>query len=529
MFIDARTVEKGSSLTADVCIIGGGAAGITVAREFLGSEAQVCLLESGAFEFENATQTLYEGSNVGFPYYDLRVLRLRFFGGTTNHWGGWCRPLDEIDFEARPGIPHSGWPFGRQHLDPFYRRAHEVCEIGPFDYNVDNWVSEAQPRLPLPEDKFVTGAMLRSPPTRFGQVYRDAIDKSSTVKAYLNANVVEIATDPAGSSIAHLRVATLDGNEFTVGAKYFILATGAIENARLLLASNRVQSTGLGNDHDHVGRYFMEHLMLPGAMLLPSDPEASLELYYEPLAENVRGVGFLHVAPEVMRAEQLLNTRILLMPGVAQELAMKDSDGVLSAVMLWSAMRSGRTPENLSAHVSNIVNDLDKIAVYSYRRAFREAAAPVSLQHQIEQAPNRDSRVKLGAERDALGVPRVELDWRFGELERRTLRRVNELLAQQVGAASIGRIRIVEDEEETGWPPGVRGGWHQMGTTRMSADASQGVVDPNCRVHNVANLFVAGSSVFPTAGTTNPTLTIVALALRLADHIKEQLHAVAVA
>jgi choline dehydrogenase-like flavoprotein len=526
MFIDARTVEKGSRLGADVCIIGAGAAGITIAREFLGSEAQVCVLESGGFEFENATQTLYEGRNVGFSYYDLRVLRLRFFGGTTNHWGGWCRPLDPIDFEARPGIPYSGWPFDRQHLDPFYRRAHAVCEIGPYDYDVDNWVSETQPRLPLPEEKFLTGAMLRSPPTRFGQVYRDAIDRSSNVKAYLNANAVEIGADAQGRSITHVRIATLDGNEFTVEAKHFILATGAIENARLLLASNRVHGAGLGNDHDHVGRYFMEHLMLPGAMYLPSDPDASLELYYEPLAENVRGVCFLHIAPEVMRAEQLLNTRILLMPGVAQELAMKDSDGVLSAAMLWSAVRSGRTPENLTAHVSNVVKDLDKIAIYSYRRAFREPAAPVSLQHQIEQSPNPDSRVKLGAERDALGVPRVELDWRFSELERRTLRRVNEILAEQVGAAAIGRIRIVEDDE-TGWPPGVRGGWHQMGTTRMSAAAHQGVVDPNCRVHGIANLYVAGSSVFPTAGTTNPTLTIVALALRLADYVKEQLNEIA--
>jgi choline dehydrogenase-like flavoprotein len=524
VFVDARRLENGARIDADVCIIGGGAAGITIAREFLETGAQVCLLESGGFEFENATQTLYEGANVGLPYYDLRVLRLRFLGGTTNHWGGWCRPLDPIDFEARPGIPHSGWPFGIEHLDPFYRRAHVVCEAGPYDYDVENWISEEQPRLPLPEDKFITTAMRKSPPTRFGQVYREAIDRSANVKAYLHANVTEIVADETGRSITRARVATLEGGEFTVEAGRFILATGAIENARLLLASNGVRSAGLGNDHDHVGRYFMEHLMLPGAMLLLADPDRSMEFYYEPLAEDVRGVGFLRVAPQVLRDEQLLNTRILFMPGVAQELAMKDSDGVLSATMLFSALRSGRRPENLTSHVANVIKDLDKIAIYSYRRAFREAAAPISLQHQIEQSPNPDSRVKLGSDRDALGVPRVELDWRFGEPEQRTLRRVNEILAQQVGAAGIGRLRIVEDDEETGWPPGVRGAWHQMGTTRMSEDAGDGVVDPDCRVHGISNLFVAGSSVFPTSGTSNPTLTIVALALRLADHIKELLN-----
>jgi choline dehydrogenase-like flavoprotein len=519
MFIDARTLSSQERIDADVCIIGGGAAGITVAREFLGSDLRVCLLESGGFEFDNATQSLYEGENVGFPYYDLRVLRLRFFGGTTNHWGGWCRPLDPIDFEARTGIPQSGWPFDREYLEPFYRRAHDVCEAGPYEYDPDIWASESQPRLPLPEEQFMTAVMRRSPPTRFGQTYRDEIDRSSNVRAYLNANVVEIQADAEVRNVSSVRVVTLTGTQFSVQARTFILATGAIENARLLLASNGVQRAGLGNGNDLVGRHFMEHLMLPGAMFLPSDRDRSLELYFEPLSESVRGTGFLRVAPSLMRAEQLLNTRILMMSGVAQELAMKDSEGVLSATMLWSAVRSGRAPENFSSHVFNVISDLDKIAIYSYRRAFRDAAAPVTLLHQIEQAPNPDSRVMLGTERDELGVPRVRLQWKFGDLERRTLQRVNEALAAQVGQAGLGRIQIVDDDD-TGWPPGVRGSWHQMGTTKMSVSPSQGVVDPDCRVHGIGNLFIAGSSVFPTSGTTNPTLTIVALALRLSDHIK---------
>jgi choline dehydrogenase-like flavoprotein len=449
------------------------------------------------------------------------VLRLRFFGGTTNHWGGWCRPLDGIDFEAREGIPHSvGWPFDKEHLDPFYEKAHEVCEVGSYDYDPASVLGAGSPPLPLADERFVTAIMRRSPPTRFGRAYRDVIDRSSNVKVYLSSNVVELVANTEGRSVERVRVATLEGAEFSVGARVFILATGAIENARLLLASNGVQRAGLGNDHDLVGRYFMEHLMVPGAMFLPSDADLSLDAYFEPLSESTRGTGFLRVAPQLLRAERLLNTRILIMSGGAQELAMKDSEGVLSAAMLWSAARSGRAPENFSAHLANVIKDVDKIAIYSYRRAFRDPAAPVSLLYQIEQGPNPDSRVLLGTETDPLGVPRVQIDWRFGEPERRTLRRVGELLAMEVGRANLGRVHIVEDDAELGWPPGLRGSWHQMGTTRMDTDPRRGVVDADCRVHGIANLFVAGSSVFPSSGTTNPTLTILALALRLATHIK---------
>lgn len=518
MFIDARSLPAGHRVSTDLCIIGGGAAGITIAREFLNRGVRVCLLESGGFEYDDATQSLYEGENVGFPYYDLRVLRLRFFGGTTNHWGGWCRPLDPIDFEVRPGIPGSGWPFSGQDLEQHYRRAHEVCEVGPFEYDPEIWSDAAQPQLPLAEDQITTAVMRRSPPTRFGQVYRTAIERSQDVRAYLHANVVELVAAADSQAVSSVRVRTLQGSEFAVDAQVFVLATGAIENARLLLASNKVRRNGLGNDNDLVGRHFMEHLMLPGAMFLPSDPDLPLDLYFEPLSETVRGTAFLSIAPELMRAEGLLNVRILLMPGAAQELAMKDSDGVLSAAMLWSAVRSRRVPENMSAHIGNVIGDLDKIAIYTYRRAFRSSAAPITLLHQIEQARNPDSRVTLGPDLDPLGVPRVRLDWRFGELERRTLRRVNEALALEVGRAELGRIQIVEDDP-TGWPPGVRGSWHQMGTTVMHTDAGQGVVDADCRVHGIANLYVAGSSVFPSSGTANPTLTIVALALRLADHL----------
>jgi choline dehydrogenase-like flavoprotein len=523
MLIDARSMPDGARLQTDVCVIGAGAAGITLARELANTKINVCLLEGGGLTFEDSSQSLYSGESVGIPYFDLRLVRLRYFGGTTNHWGGWCRPLDPIDFEARPGLPYSGWPIGRPDLDPYYQRAHAVCQVGPYDYEVGPWEKPGYQRLPISEDQLVTEMMRHSPPTRFGTVYKEDIARASNITAYLHANVLELVVTPEASNVSAVRVVTTGGNEFRVEAKVFILATGAIENARLLLASNSVRSKGLGNENDLVGRFFMDHLMVPGAMFLPSDPELSVALYGTPILDGIGGKGFMTIRPEILRKEQLLNIRALMVAGSTQELAMKEAPGILSAALLWKALVAGRAPDNTIEHLSNVIGDLDKIGIYSYRRAYRDPAMPVSLQYQIEQEANPDSRITLSSEKDALGLPRVALDWRFGATETRTLDRINGMFASELGKAGVGRLKVIEKNTDTGWPDGLRGNWHQMGTTRMSINPKAGVVDPVCRVHDIPNLFVAGSSVFCSGGTTNPTLTIVALALRIADRVKEQL------
>lgn len=525
MLIDARTLEDVSLIQADVCIIGAGAAGITIACELANTNVDVCMLEGGGLAYEDDSQSLYDGDeSVGIPYFDLRLVRLRYFGGTTNHWGGWCRPLDPIDFEARPGLPHHGWPFDQAYLAPYYRRAHEFCQIGPFDYDVSKWEQPGRERLPIPDDQVITEIMRHSPPTRFGTVYREKLTEADNVKTYLHANVLELLVGPGDrSEVTGLRVATAAGKEFRVEAKIVILATGAIENARLLLASNSTRTAGLGNENDLVGRFFMDHIMLPGAVFLPSDPNLPLSLYDLPKLDGFGGKGFLTVRPDILRKEGLLNIRALMIPGSTEELAMKESPGILSAVLLWKALVAGRAPDNMIEHLSRVIGDLDQIGIYSYRRAYRDATMPVSIQYQIEQEANPASRITLETEKDPYGVPRVALDWHFGETERRTMARMNEMLASAVGKAGVGRLRVLENEEGSDWPPGVRGNWHQMGTTRMSVDPALGVVDPDCRMHTVPNLFIAGSSVYPSGGTTNPTLTIVTLAVRIADQVKEDL------
>lgn len=522
MFVDARTLRDGMRLDADVCVIGAGAAGITIARELAGSTLRVCVLESGDFAPEAATQALYAGQNAGVPYYELDALRLRYFGGTTNHWAGVSRPLEPMDFEPRSWVPRSGWPFTLAHLEPFYRRAHEICELGAYDYDAAA-IEQAATCLRLDPERLWTAIYRRSRPTRFGPTYRDQLDRAANVDVYLNANAVELVTVESGRALDRVRVRTLTGVELDVHARALVLATGAIENARLLLASNTQQRAGLGNGNDVVGRYFMEHVRAPSALLLPAAP-ASVPPFYPadaPLRGGTNmGRAFLAFPPETLEREQMLNLRAGFDPAYGLEALRGTSEAVES---VYSLMRSV-TGDFATHDVGNIARNPDDVLMYAYRRLFR----PPRIQaywiiNQVEHAPNPDSRVQLIAERDALGTPRAQLAWRLTGLERATVRRSVRLLAEELGRAGIGRVQALVEDPQSGWPSvhdGLRGAWHQMGTTRMHRDPRYGVVDEHCCVHGIDNLYVAGSSVFPTSGYTNPTLTIVALAIRMADRLK---------
>jgi choline dehydrogenase-like flavoprotein len=272
-----------------VCIVGAGAAGITLARECIKQPFRVCLLESGGLDYNEDIQSLYQGENTGLPYYPLDASRLRYFGGTTNHWAGMCRPLDDIDFAARAWIPYSGWPFGRSHLDPFYARAHLICQLGSFTYDTGAWETPDTPRFPLSSDRVMTKITQQSPPTRFGQVYQDEIVRADNVITYLHANAVEVETADTAQTVTRLRVACLQGPQFWVAARQFILATGAIENARLLLLSNKAQSAGLGNQNDLVGRFFMEHPSFESGALLPSAAHLATALHFSKI-DRMQGV-----------------------------------------------------------------------------------------------------------------------------------------------------------------------------------------------------------------------------------------------
>ena len=526
MLRDARELEDGARVECDLCVVGGGAAGITVARAFAGSSpsARVCLVEAGGLEYEEATQALYRGRNVGLPYFALDVSRLRYFGGSTNHWAGRCRPLDPIDYRARPWVPLSGWPFGPEELEPYYRQAHEICQLGPYRYDAAFWADEGLPLLPSGDGPFESGVWHFSPPTLFGEVYGPELKRAANVHVLLHANAIEIETDEGGAGVTGLSLACLDGPRLTVRARAYVLACGGLETPRLMLASNRVVPAGVGNRHDLVGRCFMEHPhVVTGAVAL-TNPDASLAFYAR---DRVPGHGAefrgrLHLAESAQEAERVGNLEYVFLPEPSTE-----DTGYAALRRLLRGARTLTAPDDLLGDLALAVADIDDVvAGLLWRLGLRDyTASSFGLYAYAEQRPNPDSRVLLGTERDALGMPRIRLDWRLTPEDKRTLLVGAQLVAREFGRTGLGRVQIREwlTADETSWPNDLFGGHHHMGTTRMDGDPRRGVVDAECRVHGVDNLYVAGSSVFPTSGVANPTLTIVALALRLADHLQGSL------
>jgi choline dehydrogenase-like flavoprotein len=511
---DARTLPNGTVLEGDLCIVGAGASGITIARELSNTNHKVLLLEGGGFDFDPQMQELYRGEIVGQPYFPLQAAALHYFGGTTNHWAGFCSTLESIDFEKRDWVPHSGWPITRADLDPFYARAQKVIDLGPYKYDAADWKNGDPDRVPLLADsRVVRTQMWQFNGTRFGTKYRDEIVNSPNVHLYTHANVVEVEANEPISAVQSVRVRGFDGKEFRARAKRFVLACHTIQNARLLLASNRQAKTGLGNGDDLVGRYFMEHFEMPAGELALARPESTRTKLYELDFQTRTPRGELALSPATQREHRILHGTASVAAGnygdeVKSTFQFIDTT-MMNAMRAWEkGGRKGPPP----------------IAVAVAARAPR-TKGPQRFYHlttRQEQAPNPDSRVTLSAEKDALGMPRARLDWRVTPLDKRSMRTFYQLLGREMGRTDTGRVQIKDWllSDDLTWPSFISGGWHHMGTTRMSADPKQGVVDANCKVHGLANLYIGGAAVYPTAGAVNPTLTLVALSLRLADHLK---------
>jgi len=479
VFIDARDVADGTEITADLCIVGAGAAGITIARELASSARRIVLLESGFMDPDTATQALYDGASHGIPYFPLGDARTRTrqFGGSTNLWNGECRPLAACDFETRSWVPDSGWPFDVGQLRPYYERAQAVCGLGPFAYTVDDASFD---------DTIEPTVIQYSAPTRFGPAAYDAFAAAPDTSVVLGANAVELVLTDSGRAVQRIAIATLAGIRVSVRAEAFVLAAGGIENARLLLASDRVARGGIGNAHDLVGRCFMEHLYVDDGARIALHPDV-----------GVRYAAERRIDGRVLRL-------VLTLSGATQQ--------------------SERLPG--VTFVVGATHTFPPRGPGTVRTALRRAATALRsevvlpVKHVQEQVPNRDSRVVLSTERDRLGSRRAALDWRVSAIDKQAAARAYPILDRALRTAGVGRVVDTSLDDGPDWPARLRGARHHMGTTRMHANPARGVVDADCRVHGVANLFVAGSSVFPTSGSANPTLTIVALALRLADHLK---------
>lgn len=501
MLIDSHDLAPGQALEADVCIVGAGAAGITLARELIGGRHGIVLLEGGGETYEQESQTLYEGAEsgplIGPEAGYLTASRLRYLGGSTNHWHGWCRPLDPEDFMAREWVSDSGWPLSREELDPWYERAAPLLQITPFDY--DQTAAGTGPKLLADESEFEYGYFHLSPPTRFRTAYGRDLAAARDLRLVLHANVIGVEASENGTHAVGVEAARADGARFRVRSPVVVLATGGIENARLLLLSDAVHRHGLGNEHDLVGRYFMDHPVIRlGEAALVHAHEMAGAFDAGPVRQRGHSIrAVLRPSRQAQEAHRLLNSLVVY---YAHERLDATGEAVLSL-----ARQTRELEIEAPAHIDG-------------RRSSRGQLEMVS-----EQAPNRESRVRLDEERDALGLRRVALDWRLTDREIASIQDFAERLVRTLGERQRGRVRLQVTEKE----PWARARWsnHHMGTTRMDPDPRRGVVDLDSRVHGVDGLYVAGSSVFPTSGVSNPTYTILALTLRLAEHLRGRLRA----
>lgn len=553
MLTDARDAVLTDPLRSEVCIVGSGAAGITMAMELIEAGIDVIVLEGGGMRLEADAQDTYRGQLHGETVHDpLELVRQKRLGGTTWQWGGRCAPLHAIDFEARPWVPYSGWPFGLEELLPFYRQAHHYCDLGAFEYGA----REALGRV----DPFVTGshptdveddAIWRwSPPVKFGRRYRRALASAPNARVVHHANVVRLEQSPGGGRIRRAVVASAPGRHFTVEADVFVLAAGGLECARLLLASNHQSPAGLGNGDNVVGRFYMTHPVAEVGEVAFARPARAAAGAFLRTVDGVYCRRMMRLAEDTQRRLAVRNLAAAIW--YPDPLDPAHEDGLLSAFAL---VRAGMARGNLDwksagvharygeiidvgAHVRNVVGELPRVGLYGItwarrrwlaRRSFPsfmsdKATGRMRLRFDAEQSPEPENRVTLTRQLDRFGVPRLELRYRVSDGDRASIVRSLAVVAGEFRRSGAGEARTPPDGDRLA---GITfgDGTHQMGVTRMAASPRQGVVDRDCRVYGAPNLFVASSSVFPTSGAVGPTLTIVALSIRAAATIRRELRA----
>jgi choline dehydrogenase-like flavoprotein len=522
MLDDFRTLPAGSVRRADVAIVGGGIAGITLALALGARGLRVILLEAGGLRFRREDQDFYRGEFAGRPGLGLEHLRLRCLGGSSGAWGGRLRPLDPVDFEARDWIAESGWPFGAEELGDYWRPAAALCGLDEPLPDAAVWEGRDLPALPFARERLRTGVVLRAArPPRFGRDHACALRASPDIEVWLHACVTRILLREGGGAVEALEVSTPEGRKSTVVARAYVLAAGGIENARLLLQPQPGHPRGIGNGSGHVGCWFADHPTIVGTARLQPADRHWLEVFRSFEEQRIGGTTifrFFAPAPEMQRRAGLPNASLSVVPAVLRRL----SGGLLSALHVKEQFRVLRWADGLSVHGRNILLDLPELLQLVHRRlhgVFHRRLFPFTLTWRGETRPLRESRVVLTGERDPLGLFRARVEWRLPpELPAEVLR-LHRLLDDELRKAGIGRLVMLCEPDGSDLPERVVSSYHHMGTTRMHDDPRRGVVDRHCRVHGIGNLYIAGSSVFPAYGHANPTLTIVALTLRLADRL----------
>ncbi len=469
-----------STLETDCCVIGAGPAGISCAIELAKLGKAVVLLEGGGLSPpDDEALDLYRGFVKGPRHYPLLPSRLRYFGGTSGHWGGWCRPLDPIDFATKAHIPHSGWPIDHATLSPWYGAAHRWLQIENANYYDEAPPDFVEHLLP-PQHGFTTKYFRFSPPTRFGSTYLTSVAEQAALNCVLNATAIKLTCASDGTTTS-VKAKSLDGHELNVRATHFVVAMGGIENARFLMSCADQDDSIPWQEVDWLGRGFMDHPGWSVGQIL-----ARADLRYRRFGKQPDSVmPVLTIDEAVLKRERLINCCVMLLP--VPKISGIDNKYALNP---WVTKKGKQA--DVGGYVASMI---------------------------WEPSPCRTSRVTLSNQRDGLGVRRLNLHWDFNPSDFEMLDASISHLNRYLHLTHTGRLKLEKPVNKKTTAARIGNGWHHMGTTRMSAEPATGVVDEHCKIHQSPNVYVAGSSVFPSVGFSNPTLTITALSCRLAAHI----------
>lgn len=485
MLFDMNMLDRLASIRQyDVCIVGSGPAGITLARVLAGQGKSVAILEGGGLEYSENSQTLYQAKNTGANIWDAAsICRLRYFGGTSNHWTGRCSFFDPIDFQQRDYFGMPGWPAGSR--EEMFKHFKAACAIIDLPKNAFKVSHEYQ----WQGSNYRYSDVSLSPPTRFASKYLDELKNSEKIDVFINANLTDITLLEGLDAVKAFEITNYKGGIFYFSAKNYVLAMGAIENARLLLNSDKQVRGGVGNQYDMVGRCFMEHFNVNYGRFVIEDKKKWKQGSIE-----------LNPTDALMQKWQIGNA-------------------VLKFHLNYQAPEYGRL-HALKKTAREFVCRSETLTELTRKMVDMDCSGDGVITSLIEQSPNLKSRIALDTEKDQFGLRRVILNWNINDADHRTIRTLGREVAKEMALTRIARVQlrdfILDDKiniDEYGHH------CHQMGTTRMSENPKFGVVDKNQRVHGIKNLFIAGSSVFPTGGGCNPTLTIVMMSLKLGKHI----------
>ena len=554
MILDANDLAAGARLDGDLCIIGAGAAGIALALEFADSHHSVVLLAGGSWKETSFETDLYRGGVIPAGSHEpLEENRRRMLGGTTSVWGGRCIPLDPIDYELRSWMENSGWPIRYEEIEPFQRRACRIAEAGDAEFDARRCFPGKQTEIldGFDDENIVTWPLERwSPPTDFARSYRQRLERTKNIRVILNGHAVNIHLQESGEAVSEIQARNQGGTRFSVRCGNYVLAAGGLENPRLLLASRDVCAKGVGNQNDQVGRYYQSHLFGVHGYAELRRPLPGFVYDFERDKDGVYCRRRFWVTPTAQKSGQIGNViGFFFRPDIGHAV---HRNALFSATYLAKAVKSALANgglnrlseritddgEVLMEHVKAVVSGapslLPQLAQLLFHRTLARRRLPIILPpasssqlfmcFQGEHAPNPGSRVVLSpASEDALGVPRIEARIKFSPIDHETVLAFYRLLAKRFQQSSLGTFHYDETKLAAQLASAeltFNSNAHHIGTTRMGENPATSVVDRNAKVHDIDNLYVAGSSIFPTSGHANPTLPLLATTMRLADHLK---------